>query len=139
MDFIVAYPIARFIPALQQELAARSQWQTASYKDANHPPMVCLAGGKTEIVVQPGEKVILNGIASDPDNNTLVVHLWQYQEAGTYPNIVDIVRPSALDTSFTVPADARPGQTIHMILEVKHRAQMPITRDARLVATIANK
>ncbi|WP_413738512.1 nucleoside hydrolase-like domain-containing protein [Sodalis sp. RH21] len=138
-SYDVAYPTARFIPALQQELAARSQWQTVSYKDANHPPVVSIADGKTEIVVQPGEKVPLNGIASDPDNNKLVVHWWQYQEAGTYPNIVDIARPSALDTSFLIPTDARPGQTIHMILEVQDRAQIPITRYARLIATVGNK
>lgn len=134
----MAYAQARFIPALQNELAARAEWQTKSYDDANHPPEVGVAG-RLDISVRPGERIGLRGEVSDPDADKLVTTWWHYREAGTYPDVVDLARPSAPRTSFVVPRDAKPGQTIHMILEVKDRAARPMTRYARVIATVGYK
>jgi hypothetical protein len=138
-SYDVAYSQARFIPALQNELAARAEWQTKSYEDANHPPDVRVAGGKLDISVRPGERVELRGQVTDPDGDKLATTWWHYREAGTYPDVVDIARPSAARTSFVVPRDAKPGQTIHMILEVKDRVARPMTRYARVIATVGHK
>ena len=73
---------------------------------------------------------------SDPDGDKLVTTWWQHREAGTYPGIADIARPSEVQTSFVVPRDARRGQTIHMILEVQDRAAKSMNRYARVVATV---
>jgi Protein of unknown function (DUF1593) len=111
-SFDVAFSQARFIPALQNELAARAEWQTKSYDEANHPPEVDVAG-KLDISVRPGERIELRGRTSDPDGDKLVTRWWHYREAGSYPDVVDISRPNAARTSFVVPRDASPGQTIH--------------------------
>ncbi len=132
----VAYAQSRWIPALQSELAARAEWQTKSYEDANHPPEVGVAGGRLDIRVSPGERVALKGAVHEPDGDLVTSRWWQYREAGTYDGVVDIARPSALRTSFTVPRDARPGQTIHLILQVRDRATRAFTRYQRIVATV---
>ncbi|MFB8267550.1 nucleoside hydrolase-like domain-containing protein [Streptomyces sp. NPDC055955] len=135
-SYDVAYPQARWIPALQEELAAKSEWQSKSYADANHPPTVDAAGGRTDITVRPGQQVKLQGHVSDPDGDKVTTTWWQYREAGTYPGVIDIARPSSAKTTFTVPRNAKRGQTIHMILEVKDRADKPFTRYLRIVATV---
>jgi Protein of unknown function (DUF1593) len=137
-SFDVAFSQARFIPALQNELAARAEWQTKSYDEANHPPEVDVAG-KLDISVRPGERVELRGRTSDPDGDKLVTRWWHYREAGSYPDVVDISRPNAARTSFVVPSEASPGQTIHMILEVKDRVARPMTRYVRVIATVRHR
>ncbi|GAA1546691.1 DUF1593 domain-containing protein [Dactylosporangium maewongense] len=134
-SFDVAYAQTRFIPALQEELAARSEWQTKSYADANHAPVVRLRGN-TSVTAKPGARVNLDAAVSDPDGDKVTTTWWQYREAGTYSGAVAIAGPSDLRTSFTVPADAQPGQTIHLILEVKDQAGKPMTRYARVVVTV---
>ena len=135
-QYDASYPQTRWIPALQRELAARAEWQTKSYEDANHPPLVGVAGGRLDIDVRRGQRVALNGTVEDPDGDEVTTTWWQYREAGSYPGIADIARPSALNTSFVVPDDARPGQTIHMILKVRDRAEKSFTRYQRIVATV---
>ncbi len=138
-SYDVAYAQARWIPALQNELAARAEWQTKPYDEANHPPAAGVAGDRLDRCVRPGARVPLNGRASDPDGDALVTTWWQYPEAGTYPGVVDVERPSAAHTSFVVPKDARPGQTIHLILEVRDRTDRPMTRYARVIVTVAGR
>ncbi|WP_369077109.1 hypothetical protein [Paractinoplanes maris] len=60
----------------------------------------------------------MRAFVSDPDDDKLTTNWWQYREAGTYRGVVDIARPSDRRTSFAVPSNARPCQTIHMILKV---------------------
>ncbi|GAA3768994.1 DUF1593 domain-containing protein [Plantactinospora mayteni] len=136
-SYAVAYPQARWIPALQNELAARAEWQTKSYDEANHPPVVRIAGDRIDRCVRPGARVPLSARLSDPDGDKLTSTWWHYREAGTYPGVVAVARPSAATTSFVVPRDAKPGQTIHMILEVRDRAERPMTRYVRVIATVA--
>ena len=135
-QYDASYPQTRWIPALQRELAARAEWQTKTYEDANHPPVVGVADGKLDIDVHRGQRVALNGTVEDPDGDEVMTTWWHYREAGSYPGIADIARPSALNTSFVVPEDAKPGQTIHMILSVRDRAEKSFTRYQRIVATV---
>ncbi len=135
-QYAPAWPQARWIQALQEEVAARSQWQTATPSDANHPPVVTTADGKVDLEASPGQTVRLAGAVSDPDGDAYATTWWQYREAGTYPGNVAIADPDALATSFVVPGDARPGQTIHTILEVRDRASFPMTRYVRVITTV---
>jgi hypothetical protein len=43
----------------------------------------------------------------------------------------------SLTATLRVPADARPGQTIHLVLEVADDGAPPLTRYQRVVVTIA--
>ncbi len=79
---------------------------------------------------------MLTGSATDPDGNTVRYHWWQYAEAGTYPAAVTLAQPDQARVSFTVPADAKQGQTIHLILDATDTGSPALTRYQRVIVTV---
>ena len=135
---LIAYlkPQWRWIDALQNDFAARADWCVKSYDDANHSPVVKLAHA-LDLKVQPGTIVQLSAEGtSDPDGNELRYRWWQYQEAGTWADIVEIKGANARDASFMVPAESKPGQTIHLICEVADNGSPSLTKYQRVVVEI---
>jgi Protein of unknown function (DUF1593) len=130
-----AYPFARWIPAIQNDMLSRSQWQTADYAHANHPPVVLVPIEEQNIRAVPGQLVFLHGFAADPGCRNLTTLWWQYLEAGTYPNAVNIPNANALRTVVIMPKDATSGQTIHLILQATNDGAPPLTRYQRVVIT----
>ena len=127
---------ARFFAAAQDDFAARLKWSvTSQYKDANHEPSVKIAGAP-DLDARSGDSVNLRGIISDPDGNRVRPRWWQDVEAGTYPGDVTIADANATTTTFRVPADARPGQTIHLILEATDEGTPTLTRYQRVIVTV---
>jgi hypothetical protein len=131
-----AYPQTRWIPALQHDFAARAAWQESSYRDANHPPLVYVPGGRRDIDVKAGHTVLLHGLAVDPDWDGLTYRWWQYREAGTYDGAVTISGADSRSARFVVPNDAQRGDTIHLIFEVTDRGSPTLTRYQRVIATV---
>jgi hypothetical protein len=95
------------IPALK-ELEERSQWQTADFAHANHPPAVFVPFQGLNITATPGQPVRLHALAADPGHHNLTTLWWQYLEAGTYPNPVKINNANCLDAVMLMPIDAAP-------------------------------
>lgn len=127
---------ARFFAAAENDFAARLQWSvTPKFSDANHPPVVRIKG-PVSITAAAGSSVQLQGDVSDPDHNSVKVTWWQYNDAGTYPGDITFSDPAALTTTFRVPDDAKPGQTINVILEATDNGTPPLTRYQRVVVTI---
>jgi hypothetical protein len=127
---------ARLFAAAQNDFAARMKWSvTPKFSDANHPPKVSIKG-PLDISAHPGSTVFLQGEVSDPDHDTATVTWWQYNDAGTYPGDIIFSAPTTLTTTFRVPDDARPGQTIHVILEATDNGTPPLTRYQRVVVTV---
>ena len=127
---------ARFLAAAQNDFAARMQWSvTPKYGEANHPPVVKIKG-PLAISAAPGTIVRLQGEASDPDRNAVKVTWWQYNDAGTYPGNIAFSDPAAFTTTFRVPGDAKPGQTIHVVFEVTDNGAPPLTRYQRIIVTV---
>ena len=127
---------ARFFAAAQNDFAARMQWSvTPKFSDANHPPVVRIKG-PLPIFARSGTTIHLLGEVSDPDQNAVRVTWWQYNDAGTYPGDITFSDPEALTTTFRVPSDAKPGQTIHAILEATDNGTPPLTRYQRVVITV---
>ncbi|KAB4031736.1 hypothetical protein GAQ73_07170, partial [Bacteroides uniformis] len=62
---------------------------------------------------------------------------WQYVSAGTYRGKVAVDDPASANTTFTVPADANPGDTIHLILEATDNGTPQMNRYHRLIITVA--
>ena len=130
-------PDPNFVPAAQNELAARLKWSvTPTFAGANHPPRVTLRTS-ARITARPGETIRLEGAASDPDGNALRVKWFQWKDVDTYPGQVTFANPAALATSVQVPGDAAAGQTIHLVLEVTDGGAPPLTRYRRVVVTVA--
>ena len=127
---------AHFFAVAENDFAARMQWSvTPKYGDANHPPVVRIKG-PLAIEARPGSLVRLQAEVSDPDHNSVTVKWWQYNDAETYPGDISIADPAALAASFRVPGDAKPGQTIHVILEATDNGTPPLTRYQRVVVTV---
>jgi hypothetical protein len=125
-----------FFAAAQQDFAARLKWSvTPAFKDANHEPKVTIQGSLA-VSARPGATVRIRGSVSDPDRDSVTTRWWQYNDAGTYPGDVVIPNPTSLDTTVQVPADARPGQTIHVILEATDHGTPSLTRYQRVIVTV---
>ena len=124
-----------FFPEVMDGLAARFAWAvTPNYEDANHYPVVT---GPLSIEAAPGERITLNAKASDPDGDELTLKWWQFR-VGTYEGEVTVDSPTTAKTTFTVPADAQPGQTIHLILEAQDNGTPTLKHYLRTVITIKN-
>ena len=127
---------ARLLAAAQNDFAMRLKWSvTPRYRGANHPPVVGIKGPLT-LSASPGSTVQLQGEVSDPDHDQVRVMWWQFNAAGTYPGDVALSDPAALATTFTVPADARPGQTISVVLEATDTGVPAATRYQRVLVTV---
>ena len=121
---------ARWIPALQREMAARADWCVLPVDRANHPPVVRADG--TLQTVAGGDKLTLEVTAEDPDGDELYYHWFQYGEADSYPGTAMIVLNGS-HVTVSVPRDIEPGQTIHLIAEVTDGGSPGLTRYARFV------
>lgn len=130
------YASARFFGAAQRDLAARFGWSvTPARAGANHPPTVAVAGPPNR-TARRGDEVALDGSAADPDGHRLTARWWQYGEADTYPGAVTVADASPLRTTVRIPADATPGQTIHLILDVTDDGTPNLTRYQRVILTV---
>jgi hypothetical protein len=132
-------PQWRWIDAIQNDFAARADWSVKSHEEANHPPVVKLSH-PLDLKVRPGQRVSLSAQGStDPDGDVLSFQWWHYPEAGRnpYPGNVKMENAGEMDASLAIPADANPGQTIHIICEVTDNGTPPLTRYARVVMKVA--
>lgn len=126
-----------FFPAAQHDFANRLKWSvTPHYKDANHAPKVNIKGA-LDIKALPGQEVQLTGAVTDPDGDKVSIKWWQYP-SGSYPNKVPISNPTPGKATLKVPADARYGQTIHIILEATDTGKPALTRYQRVIITVSN-
>ncbi|MBP1608029.1 MAG: hypothetical protein H6Q04_264 [Acidobacteria bacterium] len=131
------YATARWFGPAQQDFAARMRWTvTPSYSGANHAPAV-KADGSLDITAKQGEEIRMQASAKDPDGNALSCKWWQYTDAGTYPGSILLKTPNTRSTSFEVPRDSIPGQTIHIILEVKDNGTPVLTSYRRFIVTVS--
>ena len=119
------YPLTRWFDDLQSDFGARADWCVASeYSDANHRPTVTVEEG-INLTALPGELVTLHAKGEDPDGDKLSYSWWQYYEADTYAGAsdgsLDIKGAKTQIASIEVPQDAKAGDTIHLIVQVKDR------------------
>ena len=128
-----AYAQTRWLPALQRDFAARTDWCVSSYAEANHPPKVEI-DSSWERKVSPGEVVVLQANANDPDGDALHYHWFQYGEVDSYPAEA-LLLLNGQELRLRVPYDMEPGQTLHLIAEVTDGGVPALTRYARVVLT----
>jgi hypothetical protein len=132
--------IWRWRQAFQNDFAARMDWCTKPYAEANHPPVPMLAH-PGEFTVKSGEQFHLNADGTtDPDGDSMSYLWFQYKEAGTFMGAVSF-RPYAAnlyDLSVTAPRVDKP-ETIHFILQVSDKGTPALTRYKRVIVTVAPK
>jgi hypothetical protein len=130
-----AKALYRWIPAAQNDFAARMDWcMAANYKDANHQPKAKVAGPLVQSAA-PGETIHLDATSSsDPDDNKLTFKWWQYHEADSAEAEVAITGADAAKANFVVPNES--GKQVHIILEVTDDGTPPLTRYQRVICNI---
>ena len=111
------YTFQRWLPAIQNDWAARADWCVADeYSKANHQPVARILGESVR-TVRPGEKIILDASSSfDPDKNSLSYQWWQYREAGSVQTKVAMKHADGKRVEIIVPDN--PGKQLHLILEL---------------------
>jgi Protein of unknown function (DUF1593) len=132
------YSTARWFEDIQVDFAARMRWTvTESFADANHAPVAAVP--ELDRTAAPGETVQLVGTASDPDGDAVETTWWCYAEAGTYPGPAPVPASGpdgGPSWTLTVPDDAAPGQTIHLIFQVRDDGTPRMTSYQRVVVTV---
>ncbi len=132
--------IWRWREAFQNDFAARMDWCTNPYNEANHPPVPKLVHPDA-FSVKSGEQFHLNADGTyDPDGDSMSYLWFQYKEAGTYNGIVSF-RPYAANLynlPVTAPQVDKP-ETIHFILQVKDKGAPSLTRYKRVIVTVLPK
>jgi hypothetical protein len=126
---------SRFLRPLMHDLAERMTWAiTPKYADANHYPIVTLKDAR--LSGKPGDVVSLSVTTTDPDKNNVSVTWWRFENNGTYAGAVTLDTTDGPTTRFRIPADAKSGDTIHVIAEVTDDGLLPLTRYARAIVTV---
>ena len=129
-------PMWRWTPAMQNDFAARADWCVKPYDEANHPPLVKLTHA-LDLTARAGQTLSLSTEGTtDPDGDALVYRWWQYEEADTYAGRVRIKSATAPTASLVVPADAKEGDTLHLVCEVADDGSPQLTRYQRVVITV---
>ncbi len=124
----------RWIPDLQNDFAARMDWSTMSYEEANHPPSIEeVSSGR---VVKPGDKVELKATGSDPDGDNLYYYWWHYPDPSGMDETIKIDRETSSTAHFTVPE--MPDGSLHIILEITDDGNPGLKRYRRLIFVVGN-
>ena len=126
----------RWIAAAQNDFAARMQWTLKSeYSEGNHAPSVRVVGRET-VKAHAGSIVRLSAQVSDPDEDEVKVLWWQYFEEGTYPGNVQVTDAANHSATVKIPADAKSGETISIIVQGTDEGEFPLTRYDRVFVRV---
>lgn len=130
------YVFQRWLPAAQNDWAARADWCVKPFDEANHAPKVVLSHDE-QLTKAVGKRVKLNAKrTTDPDGDALQFCWWQYDEADSYAGRIRIEQADAAEAWFVVPDDARSGDTIQLICTVADNGTPALTRYARVAVTV---
>lgn len=124
----------------QNDFAARMDWCTKSFKEANHPPVPAL-GTSDEFTVKSGEIFSLDASGTtDPDGDNLSYWWFQYPEAGSYDKEITFTLAENLYNVHTIEAPAvEKPETIHFILKVTDKGTPALSRYKRVIVTVVPK
>ena len=122
-----------FAPAAQNDFAERMHWSvTPAFKDANHHPVI---KAPLSLKGKPGDTLKIRAEVKDPDNDDLTLKWWQFK-VGSYVGDVSVANPETAATDFTIPSDAKAGDTIHLILEATDHGIPALTHYHRLIVSV---
>ncbi len=132
------YSAHRWLKAYQNDFAARADWCVKAYDECNHQPVVDVETADFE--AQAGTTVELKGKAYDPDGDQITSNWFVYGEASEYDGesaaTMDVWEHDVLETSFTIPADAKKGDVFNLVLEVTDDGEPALTRYAQVIVTV---
>jgi len=120
----------------QHDFAARMDWCTMAYAEANHPPVPVLDHAPT-LTVKSGQGLGLSADGStDPDGDSLSF-LWSvYPEAGTCRQPVKIEGAENASGAWIVAPKVDRAETLHVILRLTDKGTPALSRYQRIVITV---
>lgn len=122
----------------QNDFAARMDWCTKTFQEANHPPVPVLSQLE-EITVKSGEGFGLDASGStDPDGDHLSFQWFSYPEAGSYKKRL-ITEAEIAHGVFVKAPDVEKKETAHIILKVSDKGNPSLSRYKRIIVTIIPK
>ncbi|MGD9930234.1 MAG: DUF1593 domain-containing protein [Mangrovibacterium sp.] len=123
----------------QNDFAARMDWCTKSYEEANHPPVPVLSHPE-QITVKSGEGFGLDAFNSfDPDGDHVGFLWFNYPEAGTYKEEIKIGGANNSHGVYVVAPVVEKEVTAHFILKVTDKGEPQLSRYKRIIVTILPK
>jgi hypothetical protein len=135
----LTYAQLRWLGDIQNDFAGRVAWGTASkYSKANHAPTASVKGALDRGALA-GEKIKLVAKAKDPDKDHLSYTWSEYTDADSYAGTtpIAITDGDSRRASLTIPADAKSGDTLHIILKVTDDGTPALTHYQRVIITVA--
>lgn len=126
-----------YLRAYQEDFAARAQWCAHDPAACSHPAHVVEVVADRSAVA--GERVALAATIVDPDDKGFDAHWDVAVDPSSYAGAQDLSlwQKCTPDTTFVVPADARPGDRFALTLTVQTRAERPCSRYAQVAITVA--
>jgi len=123
----------------QNDFAARMDWCTMSYKEANHPPVPMLSTPDV-ITVKSGDSFTLDAFdTTDPDGDSFSFLWFNYPEAGTYKKNIKINGAENAHMAYITAPEVHKKQTAHFILKVTDKGEPKLTAYKRIIVNIIPK
>ena len=120
----------------QNDFAARMDWCTKTYQEANHPPVPVL-GHSEQITVKSGEGFGLDASGStDPDGDNLSYLWFNYPEAGSYKKLIKIGGAENAHGAYVIAPEVEKNETAHFILKVTDKGKPHLSRYKRVIVNI---
>ncbi|NCP66604.1 MAG: DUF1593 domain-containing protein [Paraglaciecola sp.] len=127
----------RWRDEFQNDFAARMDWTTKSYNQANHAPIPVL-NHSNHLKIKSGEYLHLDARSSyDPDGDSLQFYWFNYPEAGTLPNkLIKIETAENMNRAGLHVPKVTKSETLQIILKVTDRGIPALTRYQRVFVTV---
>jgi hypothetical protein len=128
----INYSQTRWLIAAQEDFAARADWCVKSFKEANHAPQITVKEGMN-VSAKAGAILTLQVTSRDPDGNEVKLKVWPYPEAGSGKAEATL---SDDRIAVKIPAEAKKGDTFHVVVEGTDTGSPALTRYRRVVISI---
>jgi len=119
----------------QNDFAARMEWATKPYSQANHPPRAIL-DCPGEFTVHSGQAFALSAHATDQDGDNVGLIWLQYPDAGSWKKPVKMLYAENLARVDLIAPEVKKPETLHFILRVTDKGSPPLTRYKRVIVTV---
>lgn len=117
------------------DFAARMDWCTMSFENANHPPVPVLSHPQ-EFEVKSGQAFTLDALDStDPDGDNLSFLWFHYPEESSYKEKINLGADNVHIVHATAPKVTK-KETLHFILKVTDKGSPALSRYKRLIVTV---
>jgi len=122
----------------QNDFAARMDWCTMSFEEANHPPVPGLTHSE-KLTVTSGEAFSLDAFqSSDPDGDNLSYLWFHYPEESTYKKKVNLGAENVHIVNLKAP-EVEKEETINIILKLSDKGTPSLSRYKRIIITVVPK